>query len=91
MKKIFNDKRVITSIGTIIAMIILFLVFTTGCGNRQIFEAEYTFNRAYCNYDGTKFVLEIKKWTDYEGEQIQIIDTKGDVYLISANKCYLTK
>jgi len=90
MKKLICDKRVITTLGTIIALVVLFLVFTTGCGNQQIFDTQYTFNRAYCNYDGEKFMLEIRKWRDYEGEQVQIIDNTGKTYLISTNKCYLT-
>jgi len=39
---------------------------------------------------GDKFELEIDKWTDYDGEQIQVISNKN-VYLLSANKCYMVK
>ena len=41
-----------------------------------------------CNYDGNKFELKIDKWTDYEGEQIQV-KSNGKTYLLSANKCYM--
>ena len=64
---------------------LIFLI--TGC-NYQIIEFKYTYNKAICNYDGDKFELVIDKWTDYEGEQLQII-SNGKTYLISANKCYL--
>lgn len=70
----------------LVAMMILLL---TGC-NRKIFDFEYTFNKAICNYDGDKFELYIEKWTDYDGEQIQII-SEGKTYLISANHCYFIK
>lgn len=67
----------------------IFILSLTGC-NRQIIDMEYEYHEAVCNYDGDKFVLKIDKWTDYEGEQIQVI-SKGNTYLLSTNKCYLTK
>ena len=51
---------------------------------------KYTYDKAVCNYDGDKFTLEIDKWNDYDGEQLQVI-SNGKTYLISANKCYLIK
>lgn len=74
-----------------VAIIILAIVIVllTGC-NYQIIEFKYTYNKAICNYDGDKFELVIDKWTDYDGEQLQVI-SNGKVYLISANKCYLVK
>lgn len=70
-------------------IIIVFVVFmATGC-NKQIFDLDYTFKKAVCNYDGDKFELNIDKWKDYEdGEQIQV-KSGGKTYLLSANKCYL--
>lgn len=67
----------------------ILLLGLTGC-NKQIFDFEYEYDKAVCNYDGEKFVLKIDKWTDYDGEQIQII-SKGNTYLLSTNKCYLVK
>ncbi|MBO7697048.1 MAG: membrane lipoprotein lipid attachment site-containing protein [Methanobrevibacter sp.] len=72
-----------------IITICLLAFMLTGC-NRQIFDLEYTYDKAVCNYDGNQFELKIDKWSDYEGEQLQII-SNGDIYLISANKCYLVK
>lgn len=65
------------------------LLCLTGC-NKQIFDFQYEFDKAVCNYDGEKFELKIDKWTDYEGEQIQII-SNTKVYLLTTNKCYLVK
>lgn len=75
---------------TLIVVIIIGMVLTlcTGC-NKQIFDKSYTFNKIVCNYDGDKFELDIKSWTDYEGEQIQIKSKDGNTYLLSANKCYM--
>ena len=67
----------------------IFILSLTGC-NKQILDMENEYHEVVCNYDGDKFVLKIDKWTDYEGEQIQVI-SKGNTYLLSTNKCYLTK
>lgn len=77
-------KKLIMIIGMFCLLIIM-----TGC-NYQLIEFEYNFNKAVCNYDGDNFTLKIDKWTDYEGEQLQVI-SNGKTYLISANKCYLVE
>ena len=59
----------------------------TGC-NKQVFDFDYTYDKAVCNYDGDKFELYIDKWRDYDGEQLQI-KSNGKTYLLSANNCYL--
>ena len=65
----------------------LFIFIITGC-NKQIFDFNYTFDTVVCNYNGDKFELKIEKWTDYEGEQLQI-KSNDKVYLLSANNCYM--
>ena len=77
-------KKKIFSLGIILSVILL-----TGC-NKDIWDTQYTFNRIVCNYNGEKFELKIDKWTDYEGEQLQI-KSDGKVYLLSANNCYMIK
>lgn len=72
-----------------ILLLILPVLLITGC-NRQVFDFKYTYNKAYCNYNGDKFELNIDKWNDYDGEQIQI-KSNGKTYLISANNCYLVE
>ena len=70
-------------------LLILFIgiLFITGC-NKEIFDTSYSFDKIICNYDGIKFELNIDKWNDYEGEQLQI-KSEGKTYLLSANKCYM--
>lgn len=72
-----------------ILLLIVPVLLITGC-NRQVFDFKYTYNKAYCNYNGDKFELNIDKWKDYDGEQIQIM-SNGKTYLISANNCYLVE
>lgn len=67
----------------------ILLLSLTGC-NKQILDIDYEYDEIICNYDGDKFILKIDKWTDYEGEQIQV-KSNGKTYLLSANKCYLVK
>jgi diphthamide synthase subunit DPH2 len=80
------NKKFITVITLVVIMILELLL--TGC-NRQIIDTKRTYKTAICRYDGYSFNLKIKKWRDYEGEQIQIIDETGHTYLISANNCFL--
>lgn len=74
-----------------IVTIILMLIGLTGC-NKQIIDLEYSYDKAVCNIGGETKEIKIKKWTDYtDGEQLQIIDEEGDVYLISSYNCALIK
>ena len=68
-------------------LICFILMVCSGC-NKQIFDFKYTFDKAICYYGGERFELNIDKWNDYDGEQIQII-SGNKTYLISANNCYL--
>ena len=71
----------------LLILIVVCMLFITGC-NKEIFDTSYSFNQIVCNYDGIKFELNIDKWNDYEGEQLQI-KSEGKTYLLSANKCYM--
>lgn len=63
----------------------------SGCGNKQIFDTTYTFNRAIISLpDGTVVEGKVERWTDFEdGDQIQVkID--GTTYLVhSSNICLI--
>lgn len=87
MKRLLKNKNFITILG--IVFIAIMLLCMTGC-NKQVFDFKYTFDKAYCNYNGDKFELDIDQWKDFDGEQIQI-KSDGKTYLISANQCYLVE
>lgn len=53
-------------------------------GNKQIFDTNAKYNKAYINIGNETIKVDVKKWKDYEGEQIQIVTTDGQVYLVSS-------
>lgn len=61
------------------------------CGNKELFDTTYTYDKAICNIAGEWKEIRIKKWTDYEGEQIQIWDKEDNYYLVSSVSCTLMK
>ena len=83
-----NKKRL--TIITMIAAAILILFGLTGC-NQQIIDMNYTYDKAICKIGNETKEIEIKKWNDYEGEQLQSIDKEGNVYLVSSFNCTLIK
>lgn len=68
-----------------ICMVILALLFT-GCGNKQVFDTVYTFDKAIVRLpDGQIISGEIESWTDYEdGDQIQV-KINGTIYLVHSS------
>lgn len=62
-----------------------------GCGNKDMWDTNYTYHKAICEIGGEYKEIEIRQWRDYEGEQIQIIGKDGKTYLISTNNCTLIK
>ena len=63
-----------------------------GCGNLDMFDTNYTYHYALTKWpDGSVKKIEIKQWADYEGEQIQIISTDGNIYLLSMNNAVLVR
>ena len=66
------------------------MVMLTGCGNYDLFDTNYTYNKAIIKLpDSTVVNVDIKQWKDYDGEQIQIISTDGTVYLTNSFNCTL--
>ena len=84
-------KKTIKSILLIIILIgAMFLL--TGCSyNKQIFDLTYKYDKCI-TWVGDKVIeIEIDKWTDYEGEQLQITGKDGKVYLVSSMNSVLIK
>lgn len=52
--------------------------------NKTIIDLNYGFSNAILSNDNSSSALKIDKWTDYEGEQLQIKLPTGDVILSSS-------
>lgn len=61
----------------------------SGCGNKTLFDTNYTFDKAIIYHNGYEQVVDIDKWDDYEGEQIQLKLTDGSIILVSSYNCIL--
>ncbi len=66
-------------------------VLLTACGNKQIIDTTYTFNKAMIKLqDDTVVTVDIESWTDYaDGEQLQIKSKDGVTYLVNSVNCTL--
>ena len=72
-------------------LVLMFFVFA-GCGNMDMLDTTYTYDYAIISFpDGTVKKIEIKKWCDYEGEQIQIESKDGKIYLVNSMNCVLVQ
>ena len=72
-------------------MIVVGLAILTGCGNQDMWDTNYTFNRCITYIGNERIEIEIEQWNDYEGEQIQIKGKDGKIYLVSTNNSILIK
>lgn len=77
----------------IIAIILsaLMLVATlTGCGNKDMWDTNYTYDKAIISMpDGTILEGKVSNWTDYEdADQIQV-NIDGKVYLVHSSNIVL--
>lgn len=74
-------------------LIVLIIITLTSCGNYDLLDTEYKFDYALVLFPGdteaTK--IQIKQWTDYDGEQLQITATDGTIYVVNSVNCILVK
>lgn len=67
-------------------------ILAVGCGNQQLIDTQYTYNKAIIGFpDGSTKKVEVKKWNDYDDSSIQIIDKEGNVYLTDLKNVVLLK
>lgn len=72
-------------------LVVILLLVVTGCGNMDIWDTNYTYDRAICDIGGEYQEIEIRQWRDYDGEQLQIIAEDGKIYLVSSMNCTFIK
>lgn len=91
----FNDiiKKTIFILGTIaVTVFIVYIAANVRIGNKRIVDINYSYDRAMIRMpDGNIMDIEISDWTDYEGEQLQVVDKAGNVFLVSSYNCVLVR
>ena len=76
----------------LLAASLVSLTLLTGCGNQDMIDTNYTYDTAIIELaNGEVVEVNIRKWRDYDGEQIQIIAEDGTVYLTSSFRCDLIR
>lgn len=64
---------------TVLALV--FAILTAGC-NMQVFDFKLKFTKAMVRWpDGKVETLDVRKWCDYEGDQLQIVTPDGKTYV----------
>lgn len=72
-------------------VIVIFAAMLCGC-NYQMVDMTATYDYAIISMpDGTVEKVEVKRWKDYEGEQLQIEAEDGTIYLTNSFNCLLVK
>jgi hypothetical protein len=75
-------KKVICVCLLIVSMMGLF----AGCGNRQLFDTTYSFERAIIRLPNGEVVEgKVNSWLDYEGESVQIVIDGVTYYTQTSN------
>ncbi|MFH0358404.1 hypothetical protein ACHBHL_07885 [Streptococcus sp. A27] len=68
------------------------LMMLSACGNKTVFDTNYTFNYAQVKLpDGSVKTGKVKEWTDYsDGDQLQIRFEDGTTYLVHSSQAVLS-
>ena len=76
----------------IIGLLIGATLVVSGCGNKDMLDTVYTYNRAVIELpNGDIIDGAVQKWTDYaDGDQIQV-KIGGKTYLVHSSKVVLIK
>lgn len=73
----------------IIAIILIIAIFAFTACNKTIIDTKYKFEKAHIRINDEWFDVNVSKWNDYDGEQIQLILTDGSVIVINSRDCIL--
>lgn len=58
--------------------------------NKQIIDTTYTFDKAVMYIGGEWITVKVDSWKDFEdGDQIQVKDTDGNIYLVHSSNVTL--
>lgn len=67
----------------IILIVAIIAVMFTAC-NKEVFDVKFKFSNAYVKVGEDWIDVEVKTWTDFEGEQIQLTLKDGTVLVVNS-------
>ncbi|MBQ8292748.1 MAG: hypothetical protein IJX78_02930 [Bacilli bacterium] len=70
-------------------LIVFVLLTLSGCGNYKLIDTTYDYHKIHIHNEDQCF--NIKSWTDYEGEQLQVELADGTILLVSNINATLIK
>lgn len=65
----------------LILIVVILSSLLTGCGNRQIIDTTWKFNKAIIIIGEEKIEVDVETWKDYDDTTVQIKDKNGIKYL----------
>lgn len=71
-----------------IVMLLLAVMCFTAC-NKTVIDVNYKFTKAYICVGDEWIDVDVDKWNDYEGEQIQLKLKDGTVLIVHSSDCIL--
>ena len=67
-------------------------ILVVGCGNQQLLDTEYTYNKDIIGFtDGSVKEITKKKWNGYDDTSVLTIGKDGEVYLTDLKNVVLLK
>jgi uncharacterized lipoprotein NlpE involved in copper resistance len=76
----------------LIAILLLTTLGLSGCGNKQIIDTNYIFNKAIIKLGDECITVDVEKWNDYQdSDSIQIISKDGNAYYTHISNVVLMK
>ena len=71
--------------------LILSSILLVSCGNRQILDTAWNFNKAIIIIGEERIEVEVDSWKDYEDTTVQIKTKDGKVYLTDIKNVLMIK
>ena len=73
----------------LILVLMMALCLLAGCGNMQVLDTTFTFDKAIIELANGEIVSgEVQSWKDYEGDQLQV-KIGGKTYLVHSSNVVL--
>ena len=89
IKNLKINKRISKKVTSFALVSVLGVTTLTGCGNYDFWDTQYTFNKIIIVNGDSATIVNAKKWTDFDGEQIQIETPEGLVFVSNSDNIYL--